>query len=267
VPAAGDGRPGRLPRLVRCTDRLRAETFRAELPIALNYLAQLHLATGSFTEAETALRDALTFEEDRGGASGWHAYNNALLALCAARDPARRTEALERIRAAWRETEETWLANLVPIVRNLYVDVLLQLDEDPDLAHRLADRTLTETRETGMVRSEIAAHTLRSRIGLAAGHTDLAARDARRALALLAEHGDMPALRTEEVLYDTARALLASGSRHEARTLRARARTEVLRKADTIDDPVLRDRFLSEVPLNHALLEEFNIPGLGDPYE
>lgn len=209
-------------RLVRCTDRLRAETFRAELPIALNYLAQLHLAIGSYTEAETALRDALTFEEDRGGASGWHAYNNALLALCAARDPARRAEALERIRAAWQETEGTWLANLVPIVRNLYVDVLLRLDEDPDLAQRLADHTITETRETGMVRSEIAAHTLRSRIRLAAGHTDLATRDARHALALLAEHGDMPALRTEEVLHDAARALMASGARDEARTLLAR---------------------------------------------
>ncbi|MFE2088472.1 AAA family ATPase [Streptomyces sp. NPDC059460] len=199
-------------RLVRCTDRLRADPFRAELPIALNYLAQLHLATGSYTEAETALRDALGFEEDRGGVSGWHAYNNALLALCAAHDPARRPEALERIRAAWQETEETWLANLVPIVRNLYADVLLYLDEDPNLAHRLVDDTLTETRETGMVRSEIAAHSLRSRIRLAAGHTDLAIQDARQALALLAEHGDMPALRTEEVLHDAARALLGCGA-------------------------------------------------------
>ncbi|MDF6046383.1 AAA family ATPase [Streptomyces sp. JH14] len=245
-------------RLVRCADRLRAEPFRAELPIALNYLAQLYLATGSYTEAETVLRDALGFEEDRGGVSGWHAYNNALLALCAAHDPARRPEVLERIRAAWQETEQTWLASLVPIVRNFYAEVLLQLDEDRDLAHRLVDHTLNETRETGMVRSEIAAYSLRSRIRLAAGDTDLATQDARQALALLAEHGDLPALRTEEILHDAARALLASGARDEAQALLARARAEVLRKADTIDDPDLRGRFLSVVPLNHVLLEELN---------
>lgn len=248
-------------RLVLCTDRLRAEPFRAELPIALNYLAQLHLATGSYAEAETALREALTFEEDRGGVSGWHAYNTALLAVCAARDPARRSEALERIRDAWQETEQTWLANLVPIVRNLYVDVLLRLDEDPELAHRLVDHTLIETRETGMVRSEIAAHGLRSRIRLAAGRSGLAAQDARRALALLAEHGDMPALRTEEVLYDAARVLLASGADDEAQALLARARAVILSKADTIDDAGLRDRFLTAVPLNRALLR----PCVHDP--
>lgn len=241
-------------RLVRCTDRLRSEPFRAELPIALNYLAQLHLATGSHAEAETVLREALAFEEERGGASGWHAYNNALLAQCASFDPIRRPEAMHRIREAWQETEQTWLANLVPIVRNLYADIVLRLDEDRDLAHRLADHTLAETRDTGMVRSEIAAYGLRSRIRLAAGDTDLAARDARQALALLAEHGDMPALRTEEVLHDAARALLASGSRAQAEGLLSRARDEVLRKADTIEDPALRNHFRSAVPLNRALL-------------
>ncbi|HBF81037.1 MAG TPA: ATP-binding protein [Streptomyces sp.] len=248
-------------RLVRCTERLRAEPFGAELPIALNYLAQLHLATGSDAEAEEALREALAFEEQRGGSSGWHAYNNALLALRAAHDPARRSEALDRIRAAWQETEETCLANLVPIVRNLYAEILLQLDEDPGLAHHLADHTLTETRESGMVRSEIAAYGLRSRIRLAAGRTDLATGDARQALALLAEHGDMPALRTEEVLHDAARALLASGAHDEAEAQLSRARREVLRKADSIEDDDLRTRFLTAVPLNRVLLGDVATPG------
>ncbi|WKX70379.1 AAA family ATPase [Streptomyces sp. XD-27] len=243
-------------RLLRCTDRLRGETLRAELPIALNYLAQLHLATGSWEEAGTVLREALDFEEERGGDSGWHAYNNALLATLLARDPARHVEAVERARDAWLETQRTWLVNLVPIVRNLYAEVLLETDRDRNLARRLCEDTLVDTRDSGMVRSEIAGYVLRSRIHLHDGATDPAARDARQALALLAEHGDMPALRTEDVLYHAARALQAANPGSEARSLLDRARTEVLRKADSIDDAALRARFLTEVPLNRALLHD-----------
>ncbi|MEV0490536.1 AAA family ATPase [Streptomyces atratus] len=248
-------------RLLRCTDRLRGERLRAELPIALNYLSQLHLAMGAYEDAETVLREALEFEERRGGDSGWHAYNSALLALRATHDPARRDEAAQRIRDAWHETERTRLASLMPIVRNLYIEVLLRLREDPELARRLADDTLAETRETGMVRSEIAGYCLRGRIRLATGDTDLAVRDVRHALTLLAEHGDLPALRTEEVLYDAATALTASGNGSEATQLLDRARREVLRKAEGIGDMELRTRFLNAVPLNREL---FGYEGEGE---
>lgn len=243
-------------RLLRCTERLRGEPLRAELPIALNYLAQLHLSTGSWEEAGTVLREALDFEEERGGDSGWHAYNNALLATLLTRDPARHDEAVEHARNAWLETQRTWLVNLVPIVRNLYVEVLLATGHDVSLARRLCEDTLVDTRDSGMVRSEIAGYVLRSRIHLQDGEMDGAARDGRQALALLAEHGDMPALRTEEVLYHAARALRAEDSGSEVRNLLGRARAEVVRKADSIDDPVLRARFLTDVPLNRSLLHD-----------
>ncbi|MFE2430685.1 ATP-binding protein [Streptomyces sp. NPDC059373] len=243
-------------RLLRCAERLAGETFQAEKPIALNYLAQLHLAMGEDQEAQAALRQALEFEEERGGDSGWHAYNSALLALLLARDPARADEAVHRIEEAWQETARTWLANLVPIVRNLYVEVLLETGRDERLAHQLAGDTLMDTQDSGMVRSQIAGYYLRSRIRLHDGETAPAVRDAREALRLLAEHGDMPALRTEEVLYYAARALNAAGSNAEARHLIERARTEVRRKADSIDDEAQRSRFLNAVPLNRALFEE-----------
>lgn len=243
-------------RLLRCIDRLSGETLHAELPIALNYVAQMHLAMGSWDEAETALRRALAFEEQRDGDSGWHANNNALLALLTARDPARADEAVQLAEEAWQETQRTWLVNLVPIVRNLYVEVLLETDRDRERAYRLTEDTLVDTRNSGMVRSEIAGFILRSRIRVQAGETDLAVRDARQALALLAEHGDMPALRTEEVLYYAAQALTAAGSGTEARPLLERARAEALRKADSIDGAGLRARFLHEVPLNRALLQQ-----------
>ncbi|MFE3518382.1 AAA family ATPase [Streptomyces sp. NPDC059166] len=241
-------------RLTRCIERLRSEPFHAELPIGLNYLAQLHLAMGDWDEARTVLREALDFEERRDGSSGWHAYNTALLARVVARDPSRADEAVQLAEDAWAETRRTWLVNLVPIVRNLYIEILLDTGGGLELAARLAEDTLVDTRRSGMVRSEIAGYILRSRIHTRQERTDLAARDARQALALLAEHGDLPALRTEEVLYRAADAVARAGDTEEAGLLLGRAREVVRRKAGSIGDPVLRARFLDAVPLNRCLL-------------
>lgn len=245
-------------RLRRCVARLREESLRAELPIALNYLAQVQAGLGARLEAEDTLREALDFEANRGGDSGWHAYNAALLAHLYSRQPARHTEALETIAAAWAETERTWLANLVPIVRNLYVEVLLNsADRAPlqlDQARSLAVATCMETQRSGMIRSEIAAHSLLGRILMRQGDATAAEQHARTALRILDEVGDMPALRTEEVQYHAAVVLHACGAQAEALSLLDRARRKVSSKAGLVTDNVLKRRFLMEVPLNRAIL-------------
>ena len=213
-----------LSRLQRCVDRLRRETMKAELPIAFNYLAQVHIGLGAFQEAEQVLREALEFEQERGGDSGWHAYNAALLAHLLAHDVDRRDEALRLMAEAWAETERTWLVNLVPIVRNLYAEVLLLTAESSetaeaatlvDRAHRLARDTCEETRRSGMVRSEIAGYSLCGRAELRRGNLAAAEDHTRQALRLLDEVGDMPALRTEEVLYHAAVVLTGCGQSEE----------------------------------------------------
>ncbi|MGP3989565.1 AAA family ATPase [Streptomyces sp. 3N207] len=248
-----------LSRVIRCVHRLRNEPLKAELPIALNYLAQVHAGLGGYGEAEEALREALDHEAGRGGDSGWHAYNKALLAHLLVQQPLRRDQALELIADAWAETERTWLANLVPIVRNLYAEVLLVAADGPgellDQADRLAVATCVETRRSGMIRSEIAAHSLRSRILLRQGNTAAAQDQARQAVRILDEVGDMPALRTEEVLYHSAVVQAAEGPREEAHALLERARREVARKADLIAEDSLRDRFLRQDHLNEAIRE------------
>ncbi|MFD7897389.1 AAA family ATPase [Streptomyces sp. NPDC059743] len=255
-----------LTRLRRCVERLRDEPLKAELPMALNYLAQVYTGLGAYGDAEAALREALDFEADRGGDSGWHAYNVALLARLLVQRPERerRAQALELIAEAWAETERTWLANLVPIVRNLYAEILLLATgvlamggsgELLDQAARLAVTTCVETRRSGMIRSEIAAHSLRSRILLRQGDTAAAQEQAREAVRILDEVGDMPALRTEEVRYHSAVALAAAGAQEEARALLEQARREVSRKAGLVADDSLRDRFLTEVPLNRSITE------------
>ncbi|MEO3765428.1 hypothetical protein [Streptomyces sp. B8F3] len=124
-----------------------------------------------------------------------------------------------------------------------------------DQANRLAIATCVETRRSGMIRSEIAAHSLRSRILLRQGNTAAAQEQASQAVRILDEVGDMPALRTEQILYHSAVVRTAGGAPEEAHALLARARHEVARKADLITDDSLRDRFLTHVPLNTAIRE------------
>lgn len=249
-----------LTRLERCVGRLRTEPLNTELPIALNYLAQVHNAMGAYQEAAQVLREAREIEEKRGAESGWHAYNTALLAQVLALAPENAAEARRLAEQAWMETQRTWLANLVPIVRNLYAEVLLTVAaDDPEAleeADRLADATCVETELSGMVRSRIAALALRARIRLAQGAPDSASQLARAAVDLLDEYGDMPALRTEEVLYEAATALRAGGMPDEARELVERARSVVEAKSATIDVPEQRRRFRTEVPLNRRILRQ-----------
>lgn len=248
-----------LTRLDRCAQRLRDEPLKAELPIALNYLAQVHTGLGAYEDAEQVLREALDFEAGRGGDSGWHAYNKALLAHLLVQRPEERDQALDLIADAWAETERTWLANLVPIVRNLYAEILLLAAGGPgellEQADRLAVATCVETQRSGMIRSKIAAHSLRSRILLRQGNTVAAQDQARQAVRILDEVGDMPALRTEEVLYHSAVVQAAGGVPEEAHALLERARREVARKADLVTDGPSRARFLTRIPLNKSIRE------------
>ncbi|WP_327739601.1 AAA family ATPase [Streptomyces nojiriensis] len=249
-------------RLTRCVEQLRSDPLNANLPIALNYLAQLYVAMGLEGEAATALCEARDFDEAQGGPSGWHAYNTALLALLLSREsraPEDRGRSRVLAEEAWRETEQTWLVDLVPIVRNLYAEVVVALADgdaaELDLAGRLADETLRETSVTGMVRSEVAALSLRSRIHLLQGDTAAASRLARQAITVLEEVGDLPALRTEEVLHQAAVVLRATDGAAEADELARQAREVVARKAELIHNPTDRDRFLRDVPLNRAIID------------
>jgi tetratricopeptide (TPR) repeat protein len=257
-----------LGRLERCVARLREAQLNAELPIALNYLAQIQLAVGRSESAVDTLREALEFEEDRGGESGWHANNAALLALALSQNPSQDRsyagESLELAESAWIETQGTWLLNLVPIVRNLLVEVLItqpsQLSAEDERkmlerADRLAEDTVVETLETRMTRSRIAALSLRSRVHLRMGNPSRAADFAREAVAVLDEVGEMPALRTEEILYHAACAVRADGAEAEANVLLARAAEVVERKANGIADDSLRRAFTEDVPLNRLILK------------
>ncbi|MEU9867951.1 MULTISPECIES: hypothetical protein [Actinomadura] len=247
-----------LTRLRRCTERLREDPLNVELPIALNYLAQVYEGLGLHDHAEAILWEALSFESARGGDSGWHAYNTALLARLFAEQSAGYPRALELITDAWAETERTLLANLIPLVRKLYAEILLLAPNRSEQllkqAEQLTVATCVETQRNGMIRSKIAAHSLRGRIALRQNDVTTAQEQTREAVRILEEVGDMPALRTEDVLYHAAVAMAAGDEQEEALALLGKARREIARKAELIADSALRSSFLAQVPLNRSIL-------------
>jgi tetratricopeptide (TPR) repeat protein len=242
-------------RLTACTQRLRAAPLNSEIPIAFNYFSQLMIACGQWESAATTLQEAIRFEDERGGDSGWHAYNTALLALIRTRD-GNRDECRQMVRNAWQETERTWLVNLVPIVRNLQAQVILDLaDDDPswlEESDRLATASVEETRQTGMIRSEVGALAIRSQIARRRGDNQAAMAFADQAVAIIDRHGDLPALRTEEVLLHAGLAHQAVGDDQVAIELISRARREVDRKLESLPAD-LRAAFLEDVPVNMAI--------------
>lgn len=245
-------------RLTDCIARLRTARLNLELPIALNYFAQLMIACGQWDTATATLEDALSIEEQH-GSSGWHAYNTALLALVKTRT-ANRDECRIMAEAAWEETKQTRLANLVPIVRNLYAQILLNLaDADPRWladSDRLAAETVQETQNTRMVRSEIAALILRAQIARYRDDKHAAAAFADRAISILDAYGDLPALRTEEVLFQAALAHRSIADHSRAKELLGRAMAEVERKVQSLPGS-FQSAFLTDVPLNLSIAELF----------
>lgn len=238
-----------LDRLEHAVQRLRVQSNRTELPIALNYLAQLRICLGDLAGAVELLHEARDLEAERGGDSGWHAYNTALLASALAALGASEERVADLLDEAWAETERTWLLNLVPIVSNLYAQEALASGR-LEAAERFARRTVEETRKSGMVRSEIAAHMLLGRIALARNEIDQAVKGALDSLRLLNDKGPQPALRSEEIYYYAAVILSADGQHEEAARALERARTELARKAASIEAVDLRRRFEDAPGLN-----------------
>jgi tetratricopeptide (TPR) repeat protein len=244
-----------LNRLTACVERLRRARLTSELHIAYNYYAQLMIACGRWQEASEALEYAIALDGQGAVDSGWHANNVALLALVRSRT-AGRDECRSLAEDALAESERTQLVDLLPLVRNLLAQVVLDLADGDEQwlsdCDRLASVTISETRRTGMVRSEVMALILRSRVARLRAETELAVAFADQALAILDAYGALPAVRTEEVLFHAAMAHAAAGQT-DAKDLLRRAAAEVERKASSLNGEYRRT-FLTEVPTNAAIL-------------
>jgi tetratricopeptide (TPR) repeat protein len=241
-------------RLEAIATRLRSTDDAGTLPTALNYLAQVQLAIGLWSEARATLRDAAQLSHDEPHA--WHANNLALLGKLMV-DQGEVEAGLDRMRAAWAEIQQAWQANLATLVANLYAEALL--DSRDGHAERAAQAldlitaNIAECRRAGMIRSEVSSYSLLARLRLAADAVDDAYAASQQAVQLLEDHAPLPALRAEEVLCHHGQVLLRLDRQAEAEGYFRRAKELVLVKAQSLDG-ALRERFLAEVPLNALVM-------------
>ena len=243
-------------RIETCLARMRRLNLKDELPDGLNYAAQLHIAMGALDRAEDALKEAVNVQDPNRTPLAWHGYNLALLGKLKL-EQQRVQEALALVQEGWAETEQTWLADLVPLVRNFYAEILLEAARgDPaqlQLAERMLIAALEESRSSELTRSEVAALSLLARLHLMRGDFQEALLASQEAVGILDRVGAMPALRTEEVLYRHAVILDAAGDSKRASAVIRRAWQEIERKSASIPNREDRYRFREKVTLNRQV--------------
>ncbi|MDP9374157.1 MAG: tetratricopeptide repeat protein [Chloroflexota bacterium] len=234
---------------------LKRLNMHDDLLIMLNFLGQLYAAMGLFERARDALDEAIALLKDEQEPHPWNGYNLALLGKLYL-EWGRVQDAAEPLQQGWRETQATWQVDLATLVRNYYAELLMQpgyAGHDLVEAERLLAANAQESQANGLHRSTIAALSLRGRLALARGDTTAALRYSTAAVDSLEEKGTMPALRTEEVLFNQYRVLQAAGLGDQARDYLARAYATLQQKADGIKNEDDRWAFLERVPTSRAI--------------
>jgi tetratricopeptide (TPR) repeat protein len=212
----------------------------------LNFLAQVYVAMGLFEDAEAVLRDVIASQKDSEEPVAVRGYNLALLGKLYL-EWSRVGDARIPLLAGWKETQATWNVAVAPLVRNYYAELLMHSDNGArDLAEagRQLEANLNETSNTGFHRSEIAALSLRGQLALMQGKLDDAVKYSGNAIDELEKRGTMPALRTEEVLFNHYLVLKASDRLSEALSYLEQARNVLQQKASSMNDESHRRSFL-----------------------
>ena len=221
---------------------------------------QLYTALGAHGPGQHILEQGIALY-DEPEPNPFRAYNRGLLGKLLL-DAGRVEDGARELEAAWRETQLAWNVSVGLLVRNYYVELLLNPEyrrDDRDRALEEADSALTasldESRSAGFHRTAIGALSLRAVLELARDDAAAAVEASGEAVASLVERGGaVPALRSEEVYFRHSMALTAAGRSDEAAQALRRAREIVDEKAATIHDDEMQRSFREEVPLNRAIL-------------
>jgi tetratricopeptide (TPR) repeat protein len=239
---------------------LKALGMHDDLPPMLNYLGQLYTGLGLFEEAEKMIKASIDLFKQEEDANPWRDYNLGLLGKLYM-EWGRIEDAVEPVLKGWEETQATWNTDLVPLVRNYYAELLMHpkyKSRNFATAKQLLDTTLEETQLSGFHRSAIAALSLQSQLALMQDYTDMALAYSTQAVEYLERMGGtLPALRTEEVLFNQYLALKANKHDQEASGYLSEAYAVVLKKAESVNGADQRKAFLERVPVSKAIVTAF----------
>lgn len=237
-------------------DKFSGLGVRDQLATMENYLGQLLIAVGRFEESEELLAHSAEVLTDFAVASTHRAYNLGLLGKLYL-EWGRPDDAFAPLQDAWRQIQETDHKAIIPLLRNYSAELLLHPNHsgrDTMAAEALLSQTIEECRQTGFVRSEVAALSLLALSTKARGDLDTAYELSSIAVAMLEEAGTMPALRTEEIYFAHALILRSRTALSEAQRWLTRASNVLHGKASTIADARRRHLFLQRVPVSRAIV-------------
>jgi predicted ATPase len=222
----------------------------------LNHLAQLYLSLGCFEQAEAAVKEALDAVKDDESPHYYTSYNRSLLGKVYL-EWEHPELAVEPMLQGWQESQLSTSRVLLPLVKNYYAELLMNSaypDRNLMEADRLLAANVEEARASGYHRSSIAALSLRCLVALANDQIEAAVGYSSQAVDYLEKMGTLPALRTEEVLFNHYRVLRAAGKEAEGRPYLEQAYAVLQKKAASISEDAYRKSFLERVPLSRAIV-------------
>jgi tetratricopeptide (TPR) repeat protein len=238
-------------RLESCVAEMGRLAMRDDLARTLAVLGQLRIATGCFEDARAALSDGIALFSHRRGDVALRAYNRSLLGkLYLEWD--RPEDARAPLADALREVQGAGHEEFALSVR-LYLAELLIRDGDHDAAAAHLDAVVEIATGAGYPNMLTNARSLFAEIALARGDYDSASRASHSAVTAL-EVGALVLVRSEEVFLRHAHISRIVGDEAAARDYARRALAVVRKKEASIDKPEVRERFLSRVPINRAVL-------------
>jgi tetratricopeptide (TPR) repeat protein len=161
----------------------------------------------------------------------------------------RSTEAIRYLMSALEKSTEI---GRVALEARIWLS-LAEISEGEE-ATEFAERARALAARTGLVHVDILALARLAEIALDEGDSLAADRMSAEALAKLYKHGSIQGPE-EVVLYARARVLAAAGRDREAAAIYEEAKETIWMKADRIQDPEVRRRFLEDVHPNPAILE------------
>jgi predicted ATPase len=245
-----------LPLLEASTIGFRENRFNDDLVQGLNYLGQLCMALGQFEKAEAALKEALKLVKDDEIPHYYTSYNRSLLGKVYL-EWERPDLAVEPMLQGWKESQLAGNKVLLPLIQNYYAELLMQaryLGRDLAEAERLLAANAEEAKDSGYLRSSIAALSLRSLVALQKNQIDDAIQYSTRAIHFLQELGNLPALRKEEILFNHYYVLSEAGKAEEARPFLEQAHEVLQQKAQSIQEDNDRQSFLERVLISRAII-------------
>jgi tetratricopeptide (TPR) repeat protein len=245
--------------LERGVQELRERAMFDESMAALNFLAQVLTSLGLFAPARDHLEESLRIHDThhRDRANPWVGYNLALLAhvLFETGDV---ESAVETMAQAVQASEASEHIDLLTHVLIYQAQLLIEPGNshgDLEEAWQVLNKNNELSESAGLRWSETMGASLMGQVLLRRGALDGAQTHSARALAEIDAHGDLPAVRTEEILFNHWLVLEALARHEEAARILDRAWEVVQRKLGSLTQDEHRVAFLREVRLNRLIAE------------